>query len=97
MVVTVAAGDIVEDWYVAFSGAHRSTGVNQQNGRVYISNTTDKMVHYFNHGNTTGVSDGSFQHPDWNAWLGPYGGDVADDGMVYIATYRGSSPGRPGR
>ena len=93
VVVTVAPGGIVEDWYVEFTGAHRGTGINQANGRVYISNTSDKSVHFFNHGNNTGISDGSFQHPDWAAWLGPYGLDVADDGKVYIATYRGANSG----
>jgi len=93
VVITVAPGDIVEDWYEAIAGAHRGTGVNQANGRVYISNTTDRMVHFFNYGNNTDTPDGSFQHADWAAWLGPYGLDVAEDGMVYVATYRGDASG----
>jgi len=87
----VAQGQIVEDWYVAFDGANRGIGVNQATGRVYISNTTDRKVHFFNFGNTTGTPDGALTHPDWEAWLGPYGVDVADDGYVYIACWTGAA------
>lgn len=84
---TVIAFGLYEDWWSAFPGAHRGTGVCPITGRVYVSNTTDKKINYFKAGNTTGVPDGYFENAGWAAWLGPYGIDVADDGNLYIATY----------
>lgn len=84
---TFAVQKLVEDWYVPFTGAHRGIGVCPLTGRVYVGNTTDKRINYFNAGNETDVPDGYVENAGWAGWLGPYGLDVADDGMVYVTTY----------
>ncbi|MFZ5516479.1 MAG: PKD domain-containing protein [Candidatus Zhuqueibacterota bacterium] len=84
---TFAVAKLFEDWNIATTGAHRGVGVCPLSGRVYISNTTNRRINYFNAGNETGTPDGYILNTGWDAWLGPYGLDVADDGMVYVTTY----------
>jgi hypothetical protein len=83
----VTAPGLYEAWWQAFPNAHRGIGVCPLSGRVYVSNTSDYRINYFNVGNETGTPDGYFEHPGWTGWLGPYGIDVADDGNVYVATF----------
>ena len=89
----LAQGPFNDVFSVDITGAHRGIAVNQNTGWVYISNTSDRDLKYFTWDNQTATADGSFQHPDWNAWLGPYGIGVADDGMVYVTSYRGTASG----
>ncbi len=84
---TFSVQKLIEDWFVAVAGAHRGIGVCPLTGRVYIGNTTDKRINYFNVGNETDTPDGFVENEGWAGWLGPYGLDVADDGMVYVTTY----------
>ena len=84
---TFSVQKLIEDWFVEFAGAHRGIGVCPLTGRVYVSNTTDDRINYFNVGNETGTPDGYIENAGWTGWLGPYGLDVADDGMVYVTTY----------
>ncbi len=83
----VKAVGLYEAWWTPFTGAHRGIGVCPITGRVYVSNTTNYKINYFNPGNETDIPDGFYLDAGWTGWLGPYGIDVADDGSVYVATY----------
>ncbi len=84
---TVNLAELFEAWNVEFPNAHRGIGACPLTGRVYVGNTSDKRINYFNVGNETGIPDGYVENEGWAGWLGPYGLDVADDGMVYVTTY----------
>jgi WD40 repeat protein len=90
--VAVFESQIAENWWVEFAGSNRHIGVDPRSGRAYITQTGSgaRKAHFFNFGNETGTPDGAFQDPAWDAWLGPYGADVADDGMLYVAVWTGT-------
>lgn len=89
--VTVTENVLVEEYFAGYFGATRGLGVDEGTGALYISNTNPRGIHYFAPGNQTGVPNDTILHPDWDAWLGTYGLDVASDGWVYVNAYLGSN------
>ncbi|MCF7801083.1 MAG: T9SS type A sorting domain-containing protein [Candidatus Marinimicrobia bacterium] len=87
VMISVNADFIVPQYTAEYFGDVRASVIDQNTGGIYMVNTSPRSIHYFAPGNETGTPDDTLVWAGIDGWLGPYGMDMADDGMLYLATY----------